>query len=174
MVGVWDSTPLTDRMMLYSVDEYTLFLEGDLSMIMLDATEVHIQSGDAVVIPKGFNCQWKQNGFLRKIFMTVDSVEPGANNASLKRISVPDFDLRQSKNSLISSQTEYLNAAGTMRVDVQLYDAMTHSSLVCEEHLLISVLDRTLTLNNGQGAHVLNKGQTAYVYQGGLVDWTTT
>ena len=174
MVGVWDCTPFTDRMMPYSVDEYMLFLEGELTMIMPDATEVHIQSGDAFVIPKGFNCQWKQNGFVHKIFMIVDGSVLDANNASLKRISVPDFDLRNSKNSLITSRTEFLNAAGTMRVNVQLYDAMSHPSLACEEHLLISVLDGTLTLNNGQGAHVFSKGQTAYVYQGGLVDWTTT
>lgn len=174
MVGVWDCTPFTDRMMPYSVDEYMLFLEGDLTIIMPDTTEVHIQSGDAFVIPKGFNCQWKQNGFVHKIFMFVDGAVLDANNASLKRISVPDFDLRNSKNSLITSRTEFLNAAGTMRVDVQLYDAMSHPSLACEEHLLIAVLDDTLTLNTGQCAHLFSKGQTAYVYQGGLVDWTTT
>ena len=106
--------------------------------------------------------------------MIVDGAVPEANEASLKRISLPDFDLWQSKKSLITSRTEFLNAAGTMWVDVQLYDAMSHLSLACEENLLISVLDGTLTLNNAQIAHVFNKGQTAYLYQSGLVDRSTT
>ena len=61
-----------------------------------------------------------------------------------------------------------------MRVKVQLYDAMSQPSLASEEHLNISIFNGTLTLNNGQVAHVFKKGQTNYVYQGGLVDWTTT
>ena len=61
-----------------------------------------------------------------------------------------------------------------MRVEVQLYDAMSHPSLASEEHLNISVFDEALTLNNGQVAHVFKKRQTNYVYQGGLVDRTTT
>ena len=67
MVGVWDGTQFTDRMMPHAVDEHVLFLRGDLTMIMTDATEVYIQSGDAFVIPKGLNCQWKQSGFVLKI-----------------------------------------------------------------------------------------------------------
>ena len=43
-------------------------------MIMPDAMEVHIQSGDAFIIPKGFKYQWKQNGSVHKIFMIVDGV----------------------------------------------------------------------------------------------------
>ena len=88
MVGVWDCTPFTDRMMPYFIDGYMLSLESELTLIMPDATEVHIQSGDAFVIPKGFNCQWKQNSFVHKIFMIVDVALPDANNASLKRLSL--------------------------------------------------------------------------------------
>ena len=106
--------------------------------------------------------------------MIVDGAVPDGKKASLKRISLPDFDLWQSKKSLITSRTEFLNAAGTIRVNLQLYGAMSNCSLACEEHLLNSVLDKTLTVYNGQGAHIFNKGQTAYVYQGGLVDWSTT
>ena len=66
MFGVWDYTPFTDWMMPHSVDAYMLFLEGDFTTIMSDATEEHIQSGDAFVIPKGLYCHWKQNGFVHK------------------------------------------------------------------------------------------------------------
>ena len=67
MVCVWACTPFADRMMPYSVDEYMPFLECNLTMIMPNAAEVHIRSGDAFVIPKGFKCQWQQNDFIHKI-----------------------------------------------------------------------------------------------------------
>ena len=47
MVGVWVCMPFTDGMMLCSLDAYMLFLEGELSMIMLDGSERHIHSGEA-------------------------------------------------------------------------------------------------------------------------------
>ena len=97
MVGVWDCKPFKDQMVPYSVDEYLLYLEGNLTMIMPDAAEVHIRSGDAFAIPKGLNCQWQKNDFIHKIVMILDGAVSDADNASLKRISVPDFELRQSK-----------------------------------------------------------------------------
>ena len=54
-----------------------------------------------------------------------------------KRTSVPDFDLRQIKNSLITSRKEFLKAAGTMQVDVQLYDTMSLLGLACGEHFYL-------------------------------------
>ncbi len=76
-------------------------------MAMLDAAEVYLQLGDAFVIPKGLNYQWQQIDFVHKIFMIVDGAVPDAENASLKRISVPDLDLRQSKNSLTISRMKF-------------------------------------------------------------------
>ena len=112
MVGVWDCTAFTDQMMPYSVDEYMLLLAGDVAMVMPDETEVKINAGDAFVIPKGLKCQWKQNGFVHKIFMILDSPIDDAQNASLNRISVPDFDLGKSGTTLVKTQTEFLNGRG--------------------------------------------------------------
>ena len=81
--------------------------------------------------------------------MILDGAVSDADNASLKRISVPDFELRQSKNGVVTSRTEFLNAAGTMWDDLQLYDAMAHPSLACEENFFMSVLEGTLNLNDG-------------------------
>ena len=54
MVGTWDCTAFTDQMMPYAVDEFMLFLEGDLTMVLPDGEEIKIRAGDAFVIPKGF------------------------------------------------------------------------------------------------------------------------
>ncbi len=174
MVGVWDCTAFTDQMMPYSVDEYMLLLAGDVAMVMPDGTEVKINAGDAFVIPKGLKCQWKQNSFVHKIFMILDSPIGDAQNASLNRISVPDFDLGKSGTTLVKTRTEFLNAAGTMQVDVQLFAAMRQPRMKCRANLLISVLEGTLTLNDGVNEYRFSKGQTAYVQQGGSMGWSTS
>ena len=106
--------------------------------------------------------------------MILDSPIDDAQNASLNRISVPDFDLGKSGTTLVKTQTEFLNAAGTMQVDVQLFAAMQQPRMKCRANLLISVLEGTLTLNDGVNEHRLSKGQTAYVEQGGWMGWSTS
>lgn len=174
MVGVWDCTAFTDQMMPYPVDEYMLFLEGELTMVMPDGTETQIKAGDAFIIPKGLKCQWKQNGFVLKIFMILDGPVPEADNASLRRITVPDLIGPSDPAGMIASRTDFLNAAGTLQVDVEAFGAMSHPSKVCTRNMLITVLDGMLTLSDGQAAHVFGKGGTAYIQQGGTVGWSTT
>ena len=174
MVGVWDCTAFTDQMMPYPVDEYMLFLEGDLTMVMPDGAEVQINSGDAFIIPKGLNCQWRQNGYVHKVFMILDGPVPEAENPSLHRVTVSDLSAGSAGTDLISTRTDFMNAAGTMRVDVESFGAMSQPSTKVEEHLLVSVLSGQLTLNDGETDHAFAKGDTAYIHQGGTVGWTTT
>ena len=61
-----------------------------------------------------------------------------------------------------------------MKVDVQLFAAMKQPRMKCRANLLISVLEGTLTLNDGVNEHRVSKGQTAYVQQGGAMGWYTS
>ncbi len=173
-VGIWDATPFTQKPSPYPVDEYMLFMEGDLTMVMPDGEEVQINSGDAFIIPKGLNCQWRQSGYVHKVFMILDGPVPEADNPSLHRITVPDLSASGNGVDLIATRTDFMNAAGTMRVDVETFGAMSQPSTKVEEHLLVSVLDGQLTLNDGDADHTFGKGDTAYIHQGGTVGWATS
>ncbi|MFK7836507.1 MAG: cupin domain-containing protein [Sulfitobacter sp.] len=173
MVGVWDCTAFTDQMMPYTVDEYMLFLEGDLTMVLPDGAEVEIKAGDAFIIPKGFECQWKQPGFVHKIFMILDGPVPDAENASLRRITVPDL-ASPTGADVTQSRTDFVNAVGTMRVEVQDHGAVAQMSRTSHANELITVLNGTLQLFDGQKPHVFNTGDTAYLHQRDTVGWKTT
>ncbi len=173
MVGVWDCTAFTDQMMPYTVDEYMLFLEGDLTMVLPDGSEVEIKAGDAFVIPKGFECQWKQQGFVHKIFMILDGPVPDADNASLRRITVPDL-ATPSEAEVSVSRTDFLNAAGTMSVEVQAHGPGAQMRRTSDANELITVLDGSLQLSDGEEPHVFETGDTCYLHQGDVVGWKTT
>ena len=173
MAGVWDCTAFTDQMMPYTVDEYMLFLAGELTVVLPDGTEIEIKPGDAFVIPKGFECQWKQPGFVHKIFMILDGPTPAADNASLQRITVPDLTPRDVESDICTTRTDFLNAAGNLRVDVQSYGALSQPALRMEANKIITVLQGSLTLHDGQNNHTFAKGQTAYVHQEDTVGFAT-
>ncbi|MFK7762411.1 MAG: cupin domain-containing protein [Roseobacter sp.] len=171
MAGVWDCTAFTDQMMPYPVDEYMLFLKGDLTMILPDGQEIDIQAGDAFVIPKGFKCQWKQPGFVHKIFMILDGPVPQAENTSLQRITVPDLSVPAEGAEIAITRTDFLNAAGNMRVEFQRVGALSQPAITIDAHQIMTVLDGTLSLHDGNESHDFAKGDTAYVLQGGTVGW---
>lgn len=171
MVGVWDCTAFTDQMVPYTVDEYMLFLKGDLTMILPDGQEIDIKAGDAFVIPKGFKCQWKQPGFVHKIFMILDGPVPEAENTSLRRITVPDLSAPAGGADIATARTDFLNAAGNMRVEVQSAGALSQPVINIDAHQIITVLEGTLSLYDGRESHDFAKGDTAYVLQGGTVGW---
>ncbi|WP_428512561.1 cupin domain-containing protein [Roseovarius sp.] len=173
MAGVWDCTAFTDQMMPYTVDEYMLFLDGELTMVLPDGTEIEIRKGDAFIIPKGFECQWKQPGFVQKIFMILDGPVPKADNTSLQRITVPDLSAPDAAPDVVSTRTDFVNAAGTMRVDVQNFGALSQPALRLDAYKIITVLDGTLSLHDGAETHSFAKGETAYVHQGDTVGCTT-
>jgi uncharacterized cupin superfamily protein len=173
LVGVWNCTAFTDRMMPYAVDEYMLLIEGGLTMVLPDGEQVEVSSGDAFVIPKGFECQWKQTGFVHKIFMILDGPVPKAENASLRRITVPDL-VSPKGAELSMTRTDFLNAAGTMRVEVQDHGSVVQPSRTFDAYELITVLDGALQLDDGETVHSFNKGDTAYIHQGDTAGWQTT
>ena len=172
MAGVWDCTAFVDQLMPYPVDEYMLLLKGAVIMVLPDGTEIEVKAGEAFVIPKGFLCQWKQTEMVLKYFMILDGPIPTAENASLQRITVPD--LQGPSADVADRRTDFLNAAGTMSVDLVTYGAVQMPAAPTSKHQLISVLDGALTLHDGEEAHSFSAGETAYLHQGDSAAWTTS
>ena len=173
MTGVWDCTAFSTKMMPYPVDEYMYFFSGGLTMALPDGTEIPINAGDAFIIPKGFECQWIQPETVHKVFMILYGPVPEADKASLKRITVPDLS-PMGAPEVTASRTDFLNAAGTMQVEVVTCGAVSRPARAISANELITVLDGTLSLNDGETTHEVTAGETVYLHQGGTVGWTTS
>ena len=172
MVGVWDCTAFTDQMMPYPVDEYMLLLKGSVIMALPDGTEITIKAGEAFVIPKGLVCQWKQPELVLKYFMILDGPTQAAENPSLQRVTVPN--LAGPTAEIAARRTDFLNAAGTMRTELVTCGATQSPPVPAPAHQLISVLEGTLTLHDGEKSHNFAQGETAYLHQGDCAGWTTS
>lgn len=107
LAGVWDCTAFDDKPGPYPVDEYMLLLEGQVIMEMPDGTSVTIEAGEAFIIPKGLNCQWKMPGYVRKIFMILENnLDSEASNASLLQVTKPTMQALSAPSSSCVYQVE--------------------------------------------------------------------
>ncbi len=175
IAGVWDCTAQTAPMSAYDVDEFMYLFDGSVIMVMPDGAEVEVKAHEAFVIPKGLKCQWKQPGYVRKIFMILDGpdVVP-AHNPALTRVTVPDLSGRSCPDGAISlSRTDFTNAAGNLCVSVQEHGAVVTAATPACANQVIVVLHGDLTLTYQGTAQHFAPGEAVYLPQGCITGWQT-
>ena len=173
MTGVWDCTGFVEQMGPYQVDEFMLFLEGELFLDLPDGKTVHIKAGDAFIIPKGFICQWRQLGYVRKIFMIVDDDIPQARNPSRERITVINLDKQKFDFDISNKDIQFLNAAGTMRVEVEQLCSLVQSPIKQIENKLVTVLEGSVVIGATEGEATFGTGETFYIKKGAEISMKT-
>lgn len=175
IAGVWDCTAFTAPPAPYDVDEFMYLLDGTVIMVMPDGSEITVNAGEAFVIPKGLQCQWKQPGYVRKIFMILGGPDAApACNPSLQRVSVPDLGpLTLADGAIATSRTDFVNAAGTMQVCVSQHGATTSAARQAPANEVICVLEGRLTLTHDGAQAVHDTGQAVYLPQGCVTGWQT-
>jgi len=168
LVGVWDCTPYVERFGPYPVDEFMVLLEGTVNMALADGSEIVVEAGQAFIIPKGLQCQWKMSGQVRKVFMILDGREsPMAVNPSLTRITVLSLDPADATDApgdtdITVEKTCFLNADGRMRVSVSRYNHAVIPAVSAPAHRLVHVLDGKVSLGKDASAQFAS-GDTFYV-----------
>ena len=182
LAGVWDCTAFDAKPGPYSVDEYMFLLEGSVVMGLPDGTDIVVEAGQAFVIPKGFECQWKQPGYVKKFFMILDGGEGGGGaNPSLERISVPDLRsaIREDgaaddaeQGAVAGSRMFFVNHDHSMTVSLTTHVASSTPMLASGIHELVQVLDGAIRLVTEGGAdHAFEAGSSFYLPGDCLCAW---
>lgn len=93
-VGVWDTTEMTETAGPYPCDEFMWLLEGEVVIKNCNSGEMEkIKAGEAFVIPRGYDCQWRQSGYLRKFFLISENPnEPIPEKPAVEGIIIPRAD----------------------------------------------------------------------------------
>jgi len=69
-VGLWDTEAMVETGGPYACDEFMWLLEGECQIRNNRTGEIaSVKAGTPFVIPKGYDCQWLQQGYLRKYFV---------------------------------------------------------------------------------------------------------
>lgn len=167
LAGVWDCTGFVAVPGGYDVDEFMLLLEGAVVMKLPDGGEVRVEAGEAFVIPKGFECQWSQPGYVRKIFMIVDDPVPeGPGNPSLSRITKPSLSGAPADGAVRRTDTVFENATGRMTVSLRSHAGGLSGETAAPAHELFHVLEGSLSLSSAGTETVFSAGESGYVRAG--------
>lgn len=66
-IGVWDTTTMIESAAPYACDEFMSIIEGTVEIQNNKTGMIEtITADESFVIPQGYDCQWHQNGYLRK------------------------------------------------------------------------------------------------------------
>lgn len=68
-IGVWDSTPYTRRERPHKLHELMHLIEGRVTLQAADGSELEVNTGDTVFVPKGAPCAWKSTVYVRKFYV---------------------------------------------------------------------------------------------------------
>ncbi len=188
LTGVWDCTAMTMKPGPYPDNELMLLLEGSLTLVMADGTEVTIGAGEPFVIPKGMPCQWKQETYLRKFFMIFG--DPGGAlpedtsalslilpqpAGSLEAVAIADPSAFLGEAPTRHNHTYFEDATGQMIVGVWDSTPFESAATPFPRNELMHLLEGEVTLTDGEGrAHEFRAGDTFYVPQGAHLGWKSS
>lgn len=174
--GVWDCTAFVDQPGPYPVDEFMLLLEGSVVMAMPDGKEITVSAGEAFVIPKGLDCQWKMPETVRKIFMILDGATPGqASNLSRERITTLSqknlTDGSNTSETAVSTRTtHFLNHDCRMSVYTESFAAGLHGPAPSGNRQIVYVVAGRVAFSEDPD-HKFSSGQTFYLSPGNRLTW---
>jgi len=67
-VGVWDSTAYHRKTIAFPRHELMHILEGEITLTEDGGPAHTFRAGDTLFVPKGTRCDWKSEGYVRKIY----------------------------------------------------------------------------------------------------------
>ncbi|MFT6286743.1 MAG: putative cupin superfamily protein [Alcanivorax sp.] len=179
-VGVWDTDEMIETAGPYACDEFMWLIEGEAEIKnSKTGTSEKAKAGDAFIIPKAYNCQWLQKGYLRKFFVIYEHPEePLPDAPSHEGIIIPKADTQL---TAITAKTPFALAAGATATESICYTDNTsrfvsgtwHSEAFeapprpFPHHEFFLVHDGSIYLTDEAGVeHVFTAGEAFFIPQG--------
>ncbi len=137
-VGVWDTNDMREVSGPYAMDEYMWLIEGEVNIKNCTTGELeNVKAGQAFVIPKGFNCQWQQTGYLKKFYVISEHPnESLPDKPSVEGIVKP----HRNKPSTLFENTELFDFNGQVPVQRNDIDYQNNSGSFAAGTLIASRL----------------------------------
>jgi uncharacterized cupin superfamily protein len=181
-VGVWDTNDMVEAAGPYAMDEFMCLLEGSAG-VKNSKTGVmqKAQAGEVFIIPKGYDCQWHQSGYLRKYFMISEHPEEEIPaQPSIEGIVIPGPDavlnpvtssqpFLMKGNVVPKAHESYVDTRGRFYAGTWGCDAFDSESRPFPHYQLSCVQEGSIALIDACGeTHVFNAGDAFFVPQGTL------
>ncbi len=185
-VGVWDTNDMHETPGPYAMDEFMWLIEGQAVIKNCATGELEtVYAGEAFVIPKGYECQWQQQGYLRKFYVisehpdeaipaapTIEGiVKPHANAAQLSVDAHAFFNIAGPAPTQ-HQDISYRNENGKFTAGTFDSTAFKSNRQAFAANQFVYLLQGTLSISDEHGqAHIFNKGDAFFIPQGTECAW---
>ncbi|MDX1780827.1 MAG: cupin domain-containing protein [Thalassovita sp.] len=185
-VGIWDTTTMQEAFGPYPGDEFIWVLNGAFEMLDGDGNAMHCPNGSCVSFRNGAPVSWKQEGCLKKFFITylnpnhpvpeVDTAEGAI------RVLDPDAPLEMMDNTdpfeiegevpVQKNHTEFTNDAGDFIVGTWESGPMVSRMRPFPSHEFVRMLEGEVTITEEDGsAQTFRAGDCFFVPKGTVCSW---
>ncbi|MGL4321309.1 MAG: cupin domain-containing protein [Paracoccaceae bacterium] len=162
-VGIWDTTTMQEAFGPYPTDEFILVIQGAFAMIDGKGGAVAAQAGDSVCFHQGVPTSWKQDGYLRKIYLTL--ADPKADMPIKGSADGGVVVLRQP--ALGERDTLFCNESGTMQVHYIAPGGFRQPNGRAQGHELVQVLTGHIEVIEPSGEiQLFRPGQVFFIPRG--------
>jgi len=179
-VGVWDTTDMIEAAGAYPCDEFMWLLEGEAVVKNNNSDKLEkARAGEAFIIPRGYNCQWHQTGYLRKYyFISENPDEPVPDKPSVEAIIIPDIDfqtqpigisepfllINEVKQKIINS---YQDTTNKFFSGIWECEAFQSKARPFPYHQLSIVMEGSVILTDDKGQqHLFKAGDAFFIPEG--------
>ena len=183
--GVWDCTAFESRMAPYPVDEFMLLLEGSVSVTEGNGRVTQVNAGEGFLIPRGLDCAWKQDGYVRKIFVIYENpaapapAKPAADHvikldlgARLSPCDGPDPALLNGPEPRCAEALSYTDASGQLTVGLWSATPYDRKATPFGRYELMHFLEGQVDLHDGgTSGQAFQAGETIFVPKGAPLGW---
>jgi uncharacterized cupin superfamily protein len=183
--GVWACTAMTGKMGPWSVHEYMTLLEGAVTIVHKDGSELTVEAGESFFIPKGTLCQWTQPGTVKKYYVIWDDASgtvPKAadklravkidTSAKLSPCDGPDPKLVIGAQPIWADNLLFADPTGQWTVGLWSTTAYERKVIPFPRQELMHILKGSVTISDGQGREETFKaGETLFVPKGAPLGW---
>ena len=182
-VGVWDTTAMIEGAGPYSCDEFMWLLEGEVE-IKNSKTGVSekIVAGEAFIIPRGYDCQWRQGGYLRKFFVIVEDPNealpqsPVYEGVIKPQVDVPTPTIDNSEPSAVGgARVCYEERSG--KFSAGIWESEPFEAAMCSmpDHQFVYLLEGALSVTDEDNVeHHFKAGDAFFLPQGTVCRWSAT
>jgi len=182
-VGVWTTTDMQEAFGPYPDDEFMVVLEGRVAMTDGRGGETPIEQGQSFFVRKAVPVSWKQEGFMRKFFIThsapglpaptIESADGGVivftsetMEAGLVTATATIGGGRQRDNPVLTNDT------GNMTVGMWETTAFASAMQPFSVHELAHIVAGNVTIAEADGTeHRFVAGDTLFVPRGTVCSW---
>ncbi len=185
-VGLWDTDTMVEAGGPYPCDEFMWLIEGECQIKSNRTGEIDtVKAGTPFVIPRGYDCQWHQSGYLRKFYVISEHPEVGIpavpahegivilkSDAILTEVA-EDAPFAITSGARPQQNMGYKDTTGRFFSGTWASEAFESGQRPFPYHEFAYVQDGSITLTSAEGAaQVFNAGDAFFIPEGVQCDAT--